>query len=242
MPHLPKWMADAMESLLPSKFFDAEVTATTFISPEILQISFLADIREMEFHPGWALILRAGPNELRHYTMSSFHRETGMFDILFHIHGNGPGSKVAAGLRVGDRLKMAVPGGRKMYLPEQQHHFFFGDETSLGFVLILMEEIRKKGGEYSGIIELREINKAVPGQLHMDLETVLSTPVSPGRQAIDRLHELKYELQQSPDRYIFYLTGNVAAVQALRRELKKMGIASQNIRLQGYWAEGSVGL
>lgn len=33
------------------------------------------------------------------------------FEIIFHIHGNGPGSDLADQLEVGDSLKITVPGG-----------------------------------------------------------------------------------------------------------------------------------
>jgi NADPH-dependent ferric siderophore reductase len=242
MPHLPKWMADGLEHLLSSKYFDAEVTATTFINPEILQITFRADLLNMEFYPGWALMLRAGANDLRHYTMSSFNRESGLFEILFHIHGGGPGSDLAAGLKVGEKLKMALPSGPKMLVSGRDHHFFFGDETSLSFVLILVEEIKKNGGAYQGIMELRAQNSQVPDQLNMDLKTVLSTPDTPGLQAISYLQALKDKQDDLPEKYVFYLTGNVSSVQLFRKELKKLGVSSQNIRFQGYWVEGSIGL
>lgn len=41
---------------------------------------------------------------------------------------------------------------------------------------------------------------------------------------------------------IFYLTGNVTAIQRFRTILKKHDISSKHIKLQGYWAAGSVGL
>ncbi|WP_350340285.1 siderophore-interacting protein [Paraflavitalea speifideaquila] len=58
------------------------------------------------------MVFRASDRELRHYTPSAFDRERGMFEVLFHIHGNGPGSKLADRLLPGERLKVSVPGGK----------------------------------------------------------------------------------------------------------------------------------
>lgn len=242
MPYLPKWMADSLENLLPSKFFDAEVMATEFINQEILQITFRGNFINIEFYPGWAVMLRIGPNDLRHYTISYLSRETGLFKIIFHIHSSAPGCDFVSLLKVGESLKMAVPGGRKMFVSSRDKHFFFGDETSLSFTSILIEEIWKNCGSYHGIIELRVQNSEVPAKLNMIVKTVASTPDRPGRQAINYLKELKEKSNFSFEGYIFYLTGNVTSIHAFRGELKKLGINSQNIKFQGYWVEGSVGL
>lgn len=242
MPHIPKWMADAIENLLPSKFFDTLVVNTTYVNPEILKITFSADLLPIAFQSGWAIVLRTGVNDLRHYTISAFDQETGLFDILFHMHGNGPSSTFVSQLTVGEKLKMAIPTGRKMFVPESDHHFFFGDETSLSFILIMIAEISRKEGTYQGVVELREQNRTVAEQLHLTTKTVLRTADSPGMHAISYLKELASRSDFPLEKYVFYLTGNVSSVQAFRKELKKIGVHSKNIKFQGYWVEGSIGM
>jgi NADPH-dependent ferric siderophore reductase len=242
MPYIPKWIADTMESVLPSKYFDAEVIGSEYITSEILKIKFAGNLHKIDFYPGQAVVIRAGMNDFRHYTICSFNSATGTFDIIFHIHGNAPGSNLAVLLKIGGKLKMAVPGGQKMYMPEKDFHFFFGDETSLSFILILIEEIQKNGRSYKGIIELRNLNSLVPDKLDMNVKTTLRTPDTPGIQAINYFNELKNTHDFSLEKYVFYLTGNVNSVQAFRKELKKLGISSQNIKFQGYWLEGKKGL
>lgn len=242
MPHLPEGMIDTIEKLLSSKFFEAEVKSVVYINPEILHISFAADLNQIDFHIGYAVMVRAGPKDLRHYTLSSFNRESGHFDILFHIHGDGPGSDLAVRLKIGEKLKMAVPGGKKMFVPESTNHFFFGDETSLSFIQIFIAEIQKTGSNYNGVIELRSQNLEVPERLNITLQSVLRTPKTPAAQAIAFLIELKTETDFPLEQCIFYLTGNVTSVHSLRKEIKKLGVSSKNIKFQGYWAEGSIGL
>lgn len=242
MPHLPAGMIDGLEKLLSSKFFEVEVISTVYINPEILKVTFRADLTKIEFHIGWAVMLRTGPKDLRHYTLSSFDRDTGHFDILFHIHGNGPGSDLALDLKVQERLKMAVPGGKKMLVLESRRHFFFGDETSLGLIQIFIKAVEEKRSQYRGVLELNSQNLDLAENLDLDLKTVLRTPEAPAARAIGYLNELKARTNFLDEDCVFYLTGNVASVHAFRDNVKRLGVSSKNIKLQGYWAEGIIGL
>lgn len=240
MSYIPKWIADSMESLLPSKFMNARVESSIYISPEVKTIVFAADLKEIDFYPGAAVNFRIGANDFRHYTISSFDREAGTFEMIFHIHGNGPGSGLAAQLKAGDHLKITVPGGRKLYHKEKERHFFFGDETSLSFYVALMRETERNGQSCTGVLELLKQNMEVPALLGFEVVTVLKTADHPGQQAISYLQsiaDLDTVLNAT-----FYLTGNVASVQEFRKTLKLMGVSSKNIMFQGYWAEGSTGL
>lgn len=242
MPNVPKWVANQMESLLFSKYLDIEVTETILYSPEIKKITFSGALSHIDFYPGLSMVFRVSDRELRHYTPSAFDRETGMFEILFHIHGNGPGSKLADRLLPGDRLKVSVPGGRKLYDKDRMFHFFFGDETSLSFYDALLREINRNHQWARGIFELNVINRNIPEDLGYDVMTVLRTPDDPAREAITLLEAFITAHSERVQQSVFYLTGNVASVQKFRTTLKKHGVSSRNIKLQGYWAEGSVGL
>lgn len=240
MPHVPKWIADSMESLLSSKYLQTIVSSTVDVNPEIRKVAFAADLNGLDFYPGCAVILRVGPNDLRHYTISAFDRTAGLFEILFHTHGKGPGSNLAAKLEPGETLKMTVPGGRKLYAKEKQQHFFFGDETSLSFYALLIQEIKANGQQCFGILELLEQNLEVPSLLGFEMETVVKTPDHPAQKAIALLNT-RFEKDHLA-KCVFYLTGNVASLQEFRKTLKQMGISSKNIKFQGYWDEGSIGL
>lgn len=242
MPNVPKWVADQMENLLSSKYFDVEVAEIIQYGPEIKKLIFRADLNHIDFYPGSSMIFRTSDRELRHYTPSAFDREKGIFEIIFHIHGNGPGSKLADHLLPGDRLKISVPGGKKLYDKEKMFHFFFGDETSLSFYNALLNEININNQQIAVIFELNEVNRNIPEDLGYDVMTVIRTPDDPASEAIAILDIYTATYPDLVKQSVFYLTGNVASVQKFRTVLKKKGISSNNIKLQGYWAEGSVGL
>jgi NADPH-dependent ferric siderophore reductase len=242
MPNVPKWVADQMENILSSKFMQVEVAAVINYSAEIKKITFKADLSRVDFYAGSAINFRAGDTEIRHYTPSAFDSAAGTFEVLFHVHGNGPGSNLAGRLRPGDRLKVSVPGGRRLYDKDKAFHFFFGDETSLSFYDAVRREVIKNNQWPMGIFELNEINRHVPEDLGYDVKTVLRTPENPAREAVTLLDGYVNTIPGLFKDTAFYLTGNVASVQKFRAVLKKHGISSKNIKLQGYWAEGSVGL
>lgn len=138
---------------------------------------------------------------------------------------------------------MAVPGGRKMFVPDSSHHFFFGDETSLSFIQIFIEEVRRIGAQYRGIVELKTQNIDVLKQLNMDdIPAVETTPHSSASNAIAYFKRIKDNPDFDIRQYVFYLTGNVTSVHAFRSELRKLNVSSKNIKFQGYWVEGSIGL
>ncbi len=242
MPNVPKWIADQMENLWSSKYLNVRVTETVKYSPEIKKVIFSADLTKTDYHPGESVIFRVSNTELRHYTISSFGKETGSFAMLFHIHGHGPGSELANLLWPGDELKISVPGGRKLYDKEKIHHFVFGDETSLSFYEYLRHEIKRNNQQIEGVLELAEPNLNIPEDLGFGVKTVLKTPRNPGQNAVDYLNSSIRTKQELFKQSVFYLTGNVASVQQVKKTLKNYGISSKNIKVQGYWAEGSVGL
>jgi NADPH-dependent ferric siderophore reductase len=242
MPNVPKWIADQMENLLSSKYLDVEVIETIKYSEELKKIIFSADLQNIDCHPGSSMIFRASDRELRHYTPYNFAKAAGSFEVMFHLHGKGPGSALAARMLPGDRLKISAPGGKKLYEPKGDYHYFFGDETSLSFYFALMEEIHRNSQVCRGVLELNEGNLNVPEDLGCDIRTVLRSPENPASTAIAVLEADLAAIPRILRQAVFYLTGNVASVQAFRKVLRSLGVASRNIKLQGYWAEGSVGL
>lgn len=242
MPRVPKWIGDAMESLLASKHLSVIVSSAVNLSKEIRMVSLTGDFTRTEFYPGNAVAFRVSDIDFRNYTLCSFDRENGNAEILFHLHGNGPGSSFAANLKPGDQLRMVTPRGHKMFNRSKAHHFFFGDETGLSLFSLLAREITSSGQQYTGIIEMSEENIGVTAQLGMTVHPVLKTMGNPGMNAVACLSQIKDNYPEIFNEGIFYLTGNVVSIQRFREALKEYGVLPKNIKAQAYWAQDRVGL
>lgn len=142
MPKVPKWMANAMESLFSGMYHPVKVIAIEDLQPRLRKIRFEGDFANVkkEFIPGNVIEFRISDTEFRHYTPSYFNREAGVCDVLFYLHDKGPGSKWVENLKVGNKLNLLGPGGKIRYNPEFKIHIAFGDETSLGSFVCIKNE------------------------------------------------------------------------------------------------------
>lgn len=254
MPTVPKWMGDAFESILSGSLLYVTVTETIMISPTVKRVRFQGNFSKVDFVPGHAVAFRVSDRDHRNYTPSFFDSKLGVCEILFHLHGNGPGSEFAGNMAVGDQMKMVPPRGRKLYTGKQATgayggeaapgpatHFFFGDETSLGVFALFAQEMVAHGERYTGIMELDEANKSACEKLGLAVHTVHKSALAPGRDASALLLSLLSEPGLLANNCCFYLIGNGHAIQAFRKTLKSLPV-SPAFKTQTYWMEGKKGL
>ncbi|ODS86420.1 MAG: oxidoreductase [Cytophagaceae bacterium SCN 52-12] len=244
MPKVPKWMANAMESLFSGSYHPVQVTAVEDLASGLRKVCFEGDFSKSkkEFVAGNAIEFRINDTEFRHYTPSHFNQEAGVCEVWFYLHDKGPGSKWVIGLKPGQQLKLLGPGGKIKYDAKASCHVAFGDETSLGLFECLSAEARKQGHSFVGIAELDNANRPwakVPDG------NVVSTPKNDQEKGSYAIVELNKWLQnQAPERetIVFYLTGNAKSIVALKKSLLDQGFKSAQIQTEPYWSEGKPGL
>jgi NADPH-dependent ferric siderophore reductase len=219
MPRMPKWMGDAVESLMASKFLTVTVTQVEYLSPEVKKVCFTGDLSRADFEAGYAVTFRVSALDHRDYSPVVFTKDT--CEIIFHIHGNGPGSAFADSLQVGDTTKMVIPRGRKLYR-EGVENFFFGDESSIGTLKAIMQEV-----PCTGILELDEANFSVPEKLGIQMDVV---------------RKGSYSFTLSNEKTVYVLTGNGESIQSFRKLLKGKGVSNSQIITKAYWVPGKKGL
>ena len=241
MPRVPKWIGDAMENIFASKILPVTVTETEYLTPQIKRIRFEGDLAHAGFQAGYAVSFRVNDTDFRHYTPLAFNKEEGYCDIIFHLHGNGPGSLFADRLKTGDQVKMMAPGGKKMYREDSPLHFFSGDETALGLFLSISERVLERSGQYTGILEV-ETGAQLPPSLQL-------TPYILDRNSKDKatlvsgcLDEIRQDMGNLWQDMTCYLAGNASSIQMVRKGLLARGVSSRNILTQAYWTEGKIGL
>lgn len=232
---LPKWVGDLLaNSLRPN----VEVVEVSYISPQIKKIRFQDDISKMNFEVGNANVIRVSDTDYRNYTVTYYDRRNGIFDMVFHIHGNGVGSKYIDALQITDKIYLSAPKGKKLYDQTVKQQLFFGDETSLGVAVLLLSFLKSNNHQFQFYFELDEENKNAPQCLGLENVTVFPKNNSfRSEKWISNLPLFETDEWNSAN---FILTGNVKSVQTFRKVLK--GKTQGNIYSQGYWLEGKKGL
>ncbi len=240
MPKIPKWLGDTMEVVFRKMVHPATVVAVEYIPPRLKRVVLGGDLAQLKYIPGNVVEFRINDREFRHYTLSGFDPETGQCEVLFYLHERGCGSRWAAQLQVGDQVKMMGPGGRIRYNRELRHHFFFGDETSVGLVQCLQQEALSRGQEYMAVVELEKRHYCWLDAMGIKAEAVGKSYENPAGEAIALVASMVHFEPWLQG--MFYLTGRARSIQAMRRYLLSRGVASGRIRCEPYWAEGKQGL
>lgn len=232
---IPKWIGDLLESATGPRL---TVTETTYITPAIKKICFQGNISKMVFIIGGASVIRVSDTDYRNYTIAHHNAEKGVLDILFHIHGNGIGSRYIDGLKTGDELNVSIPRGHAVYERKAKRHFIFGDETALGLACSMLPQLQQNGHSFQFYFELDEENKEAPRILQIENHNVF--PKNGSFCNEKWIAELPLFQTAGWTEANFVLAGNAKSVQAFRKFLKKH--TARKIYAQGYWLEGKKGL
>ncbi|WP_224996088.1 siderophore-interacting protein [Cesiribacter sp. SM1] len=241
MPRVPKWVGDTMETVLASKYIPVSVCATEYLGSALKRVTFRGDFSKADFSIGHAVAFRVNECDFRNYTPASVCEEKGLCDVIFYMHGKGPGSKFSRDLRQGDSLKMIIPRGKKLFQPSKTLHFFFGDETALGLFSRMARRIKEQHQAYTGMVELDGENLRLPPELDLSVKTIVKKEFC-GNSAETIGVYLRETYPAYLEKAVFYLLGNAASIQVFRKALRLQNVSSKNIKTQAYWAEGKIGL
>lgn len=241
MPSLPKFIGDFMELALGSKICKVNVVSFRTITENIKAITFKGFFPDVKFKIGQAVIIRVDPTNYRNYTPSKWDSPTGTFQVIFHIHGNGPGSHFIDHLQIGDQVTVGLPRGFEMYRKQNPYHFLFGDETCISVFQSLKNEINLDENNYIGILEVDNVTLKIPEKTGLMLDTVLKTK-NKAESAIENLNKMDPKIWNLWKDGQFYLMGNAKSIQNFRKALKEKGVGSKNIYTQPFWADGKIGL
>ena len=232
---IPKWVSNLFGNTMRPNVI---VLETHYISAHIKRIRFQGDISKWNFHIGYASVIRVSETEFRNYTIGYHAKEKGIFDIIFHIHGNGVGSQYIKSLKIGAEIFISPPRGKLLYEPNIKPQFVFGDETSLGLACASLPILKQYGHQFQFCFELDDANKDAPELLELENYTVF--PKSNLFKNEKWIHELPIFETSGLETSAFILTGNVQSVQTFRKVLKKAPVGK--IFSQGYWLAGKKGL
>jgi NADPH-dependent ferric siderophore reductase len=241
MPRVPKWVANAMESVLSSQIRKVVVSRIIYLNPYIIKVTFEGNIEKIKFKPGQAIAIRVNETNFRNYTPSYWDGKEGVFEVIFHLHGKGPGSLYISALKLNDTVNIILPRGFDLYRQDYKYHFLFGDETTIGLFKNLQHMIEENDQEYIGILELNQSTLSFKIDTNSGLEIV---PLSNNKaqNAISLLEKLPEQVWELWRNGAFYLMGNGRSIQRFRNALREKGVNIKNIKTQPYWTEGKFGL
>jgi len=241
MPNVPKWMADLMETALSSKMPVFEVVATDWVSPGIRSIIFQGNLAALNLRPGYAVAIRVSPTAFRNYTPSFIDEAENIFQILAHIHGNGPGALFFENLKPGQQIPVSMARGRKV-AESASNYFLFGDESTLGLACVLQAHFQSLGKRFYSLLHLDKDQDDLPEVLGLgSYELVQKTDLDqglhvPGFTILDSSAIRTWAQAQ------FILAGNGLHIQRIKKELIALGISRRQIHAEPYWVPGKVGL
>lgn len=242
MCQIPKWLADTVTSVANPWLRNAVVSHTTMVSCELKLITFRGDFDHENFLPGKVVQFKIDEANYRQYTLCSFNKQQSTCSVLFYLHGNGPGSEWAANLQTGQSVKFRSGQATLRYNDQSKHHFFFGDETSLGLFNWYKTTALACSHEYFGVLELQPEHENALRSLKIMVDNVQSLIDAPAVNAIDWMEDMHPDCWANWKGATFYLAGRTLSVSRFRKYLLNKGVDPQQIRSDVYWADGKSGL
>lgn len=232
---IPKWLTSLFGQALQPNVKSIEIEV---LSPEIKRIRFKGDLSKWNIQLGYASVIRISETEFRNYTLASYDREQGIFDVIFYINGKGIGSQKINALTRDETLFISPPRGKKMYESAVHQQLFFGDETSLGLAYALFLFLKQNNHQFHFYFELNSANSHLPAVLGLENYSVVTKDKAEDTETWNDLLDSNTWVHWEDA--IFILTGNASTMQQLRKILKEK--KTGKILSQGYWMEGKKGL
>ena len=212
--------------------FQASVTELTDLSPRMRRIRLaapeLADVR-------WPLgcdiaIVLAGPDGRevrRRYTVRSATGDTLVLDAV--LHGHGPGSAWATGLKPGDPVTFFGPRG-EIELPDADWLLALTDEAGLPAIGALAEAA---GRPLQVLAEIADDGERYPLPATAEVHWLPRNGRPPGQAEplIDALAAVRPGVGPG----FGYLLGESRAIVAVRDELARFGLNRSDVYAKGYW-------
>ncbi|NVB42003.1 siderophore-interacting protein [Pseudenhygromyxa sp. WMMC2535] len=229
MPELPQMLAGTMSRLFGKP---VSVIATSCPAAQFKRVRFQGPaLIGAPVAPNTVVEFHVDPRSFRHYTPAAVDPERGSLDVLFHLHGRGPGSAWAEGLAVGDTASLLGPGSGKLRVdPESAAHLLLGDETCLGLA------------EWLGA-QLEGFHAYLEADTDCAEAAASSTRILP-RDGRERGDALVAWLEANPPDpgAALYLSGHAQTIQRLRQVLKAQKFPPRQLRVEPYWADNKRGL
>lgn len=218
----------------------ANVTAVETLSPHFRLVDLEGDaLRDIAWDAGQKVQVAMGSGlTARTYTPMSWDAGRGATRILTFSHGDGPGSRWASGLQVGDTCQFFGPRRSLDLASLETPVVLFGDETSFGLGAALRDSPLGGGGTY--VFEVTDLAESRPVLEAIGLGDATLIERTAGEAHLARAETELARLAAGGAHFI--LTGRASSIQHMSRVLKAAGVGSARVKVKAYWAPGKTGL
>jgi ferric-chelate reductase (NADPH) len=232
-------LAERLADLASGAMLDtAHVTGLSRLSAEFLRVELTAEaFRKATWTPGAKLQFRPrrGTLSLRTYTPISWDAERGVTELVAFTHGDGPATQWFERAAVGDGCEVLGPRRSIDLRGPAGSVLFVGDESSVALACAL----RTVTDDVSHVFEAHD-----PAGLTGVLAGLgITERVVVVAKAADRA-ELSQQARDAAGQmpYTLVVTGDAAAVHAVRRDSRAWPRKPGQVKGKAYWAEGRAGL
>ncbi|MFD4196860.1 siderophore-interacting protein [Amycolatopsis thermoflava] len=183
-----------------------------------------------------------GTWEIRSYTPLAFDPSTGTADILWYLHGRGPGSGWGGSADVGTPCRILGPRRALSLRKPRRPLVFFGDETSFS-TAVALRETSAGHREVRFVFEVDSVEEARTVVERFGIGD--SAELVPREEDDRHLDEVEHEVlnaYRSTAAANGVLTGKASTIQRLYRALRASGVPGRQVTNVPYWAPGKKGL
>lgn len=218
----------------------ANVSAIEELTPQFRLVTLTGEaLKDHAFVVGQKTQMQLGGFVSRTYTPMMWDNVAGQTKFLAYLHGDGPASRWAGALKIGDEVAMFGPRGSLDLAEVTTPALLFGDETSFG----LAHALAASGvGDVSFLFEVNSAAESSDALAALGIADATLVERVAGDMHLDALEDRMGQLVEARDFKQFVLTGKSVAIQHLSRALKARGVTSAEIKAKAYWAPGKTGL
>ena len=183
-----------------------------------------------EFKPGIDLLIDTGAGE-RHYSVSMFDPVSSVARLTVVMHGGGPGAIWAKHITIGSEVRFTISTPQSISLdPMARWHIFFGDETSVGSSLALMDTAK---GQTEACFEVIDPSDRWPDIGDQTVKWLFRGATRPGKSDV-----ISEELAGKiiPEGSMVYVTGEAWLCAVVSSHFHRVrGFPQESIRVVPYW-------
>lgn len=183
-----------------------------------------------------------GTWEIRSYTPLAFDPGTGTADILWYLHGRGPGSDLGSSAEVATPCRLLGPRRALSLRKPQRPLVFFGDETSFS-TAVAIREVSSAPRDVRFVFEVDSVEEARTVLERFDISDFAELIAREGNDRhLDKVEREVLDAYCSEGVANAVLTGKASSIQRLYRALRTAGVPGRQVTNVPYWATGKKGL